>query len=76
MKHMRFLKCNKNRLPGFVISLMAGTAFIHASPEISVDTATYDLGIIYEGKMPSATHVFKVKNTGDSTLFIKQVKPG
>ena len=73
---MQFLKCNKNRLPGVVLSLFTVTAIICASPEISIDSATYDLGIIYEGKMPSVTHVFKVKNTGNSTLAIKQVRPG
>jgi hypothetical protein len=66
----------KNRLGSLIIYFMGGTALVCASPEISVDTPTCDLGIIYEGKMPSATHVFKVKNTGDSTLHIKEVKPG
>jgi hypothetical protein len=66
----------KLRLAGFMAAAFGGAAWVFASPEISVDTATYDLGVIYEGKMSSATHVFKVKNTGDSTLFIKSVKPG
>ena len=73
---MRFSKCTTNRAGVFVISLITGASIIHASPEISIDTATYDLGIIYAGKTASATHVFKVKNTGDDTLFIKEVKPG
>jgi hypothetical protein len=67
---------NKSIFVGLVTAFLGGTSALVASPEISVDSATFDLGIIYEGKMPAATHVFKVKNTGDSTLFIKQVKPG
>jgi hypothetical protein len=73
---MRIKRMNKNRLICLIASLLGGSSVAFALPEISVDSATFDLGVIYEGKMPAATHVFKVKNTGDSTLFIKQVKPG
>jgi hypothetical protein len=58
----------------FAFAGAAGVAF--GSPQISIDSSTFDLGTIYEGKLPSATHAFKVKNTGDSTLHILNVKPG
>jgi hypothetical protein len=70
------MTCKKNRYIGIMMAAMGSASLVCASPEISVDSASFDLGVIYEGKMPSATHVFKVKNTGDSTLFIKSVKPG
>jgi hypothetical protein len=73
---MSIVMCKRNRYGGFLVALMGGAGLLSAAPNISVDSATFDLGVIYEGKMPSATHVFKVKNTGDSTLFIKSVKPG
>ncbi len=73
---MSILTRKRNRGAGFMAALMGSAGILCAAPEISVDSATYDLGVIYEGKTPTATHVFKVKNTGDSTLFIKSVKPG
>jgi hypothetical protein len=63
-------------MAGLLVCLSAGAFVASGSPEISIDTATYDLGVIYEGKRDSAMHTFKVKNTGDSVLLIKSVKPG
>ena len=47
-----------------------------SSPMISVDTTDYDLGVIREGTRASVSHAFKIKNTGDSVLVIKDVRPG
>jgi hypothetical protein len=66
----------QKRMAGLFFWLSAGAFAAFSAPEISVDTATYDLGVIYEGKRDSAMHTFKVKNTGDSVLLIKSVKPG
>jgi hypothetical protein len=63
-------------MAGLLVSFSAGAFLASSAPEISVDTASYDLGVIYEGKRDSAMHTFKVKNTGDSVLVIKSVKPG
>lgn len=65
-----------NRLTGMILAVLTGSAATFSSPEISVDSSNYDLGIIRAGKTPSAKHAFKIKNTGDSVLVIKQVKPG
>jgi hypothetical protein len=73
---MRISKKRTNLFAGFVLCLTTGAVVAYCAPEISVDTATYDLGTIYEGKRDSAMHTFKVKNTGDTTLVIRQVKPG
>jgi hypothetical protein len=66
----------QKRMAGLLVCLSAGSFVASGAPEISIDTATYDLGIIYEGKRDSAMHTFKVKNSGDSVLSIKSVKPG
>jgi hypothetical protein len=66
----------KNRLAGMILAVLAGSAATFSSPEISVDSANFDLGILHAGKIASAKHAFKIKNTGDSVLVIKQVKPG
>jgi hypothetical protein len=66
----------KNRLAGMILAVMAGSAATFSSPQISVDSADFDLGIMHSGKTTSAKHAFKIKNTGDSVLVIKQVKPG
>jgi hypothetical protein len=66
----------KNRLAGMICAVLAGSAATFSSPQISVDSANFDLGTLYAGKTMSAKHAFKIKNTGDSVLVIKQVKPG
>ena len=64
------------RKTGLFLTFMGGMTAAFAAPQISVDSATFDLGVMYEGKLTTATHAFKVKNTGDSILHIQQVKPG
>lgn len=61
---------------GLVLSLWAGMGVAFGAAQISVDSASFDVGVIYEGKLSTVTHAFKVKNTGDSVLRIQQVKPG
>jgi hypothetical protein len=58
------------------IAALLAPAALFASPMISVDTVDANMGIIYEGKVTSIKHIFKVKNTGDSVLVIQSVKPG
>jgi archaellum component FlaG (FlaF/FlaG flagellin family) len=43
---------------------------------ISVDSEEVNLGTIKQGTKASAKYVFKVKNTGDSVLVIRDVRPG
>ena len=43
-------------------------------PKISLDSAQYDVGEIYEGE--EAVHTFIVKNTGTAQLNISKVKAG
>jgi hypothetical protein len=45
-------------------------------PMISVDNAEYDAGSIKAGSVSSVKHVFKIKNTGDSVLVIRDARPG
>ena len=61
---------------GLVLSLWAGMGVAFGAAQITVDSASFDAGVIYDGKMSSIAHAFKVKNTGDSVLRIQQVKPG
>lgn len=72
---MNFL-CKAYPKSGLALTLAGVAAVAFAAPHIAVDSSTFDLGTIYEGKMSTATHVFRVKNIGDSVLRIKQVKPG
>jgi hypothetical protein len=61
-------------------SLLAITAMtpamLFAGPKIDVDTADADVGAIVEGQLQSVRHVFRLKNTGDSTLVFQNVRPG
>lgn len=57
--------------------LLAVPAPAKTGPQITViDTPDFDAGSIRENSVPSVKHVFKVKNTGDSVLVIKEIKPG
>jgi len=55
--------------------ILSHSALLFAAPEISVDSADFDMGIIREGSQPSIKHEYKIKNTGDQTLKISRVKP-
>ena len=47
-----------------------------ASPKIEVDKTTFDCGIVAEGKIDKLNARFVVKNVGDATLTISNVRPG
>jgi hypothetical protein len=65
-----------------IILLLTGCVFVFsktgppAGPMISVDIEEFDAGTIKAGTAASVKHVFKVKNTGDSALVIRDVRPG
>jgi hypothetical protein len=46
-----------------------------AAPSILFDTKTFQCGTITEGKSENINVVFKVKNTGDSVIRFKSVRP-
>lgn len=64
------------RMRNLILGVMTIPAVLFASPNISVDSADFDLGTLLQGEVQTAKHTFKFKNTGDSVLVIKQVKPG
>jgi hypothetical protein len=45
-------------------------------PQISADAEEFDAGAIKAGAASSVKHVFKIKNTGDSVLVIRDARPG
>lgn len=45
-------------------------------PMISVDTEEFDAGTLKASATGSVKHAFKIKNTGDSALVIRDVRPG
>ena len=45
----------------------------NGAPEFFVENNSFDAGEVKEGSV--IEHVFKVKNTGDSALEIKKVRP-
>lgn len=59
------------------VLLVSGLASaVLATPQLSVDNADVNMGILVEGKQKVIEHVYVVKNTGDAALHIKQVRPG
>jgi hypothetical protein len=44
-----------------------------AAPEMAVDQPAFDFGSIYQGK--KVEHIFTIRNSGDSPLIIKSVRP-
>ncbi len=66
---------------GAILVLLVGLVVVSGSwaqeenhPVIVIEEPRHDLGEQYEQKV--FRHVFKVKNTGQTDLHIKQVKPG
>lgn len=55
---------------------VALTASLSAAPQIAVDSADFDVGVIKEGYSTSIRHSFLVTNPGDSLLLIEEVRPG
>ena len=56
--------------------LMVIPAACKTGPLISIDSEEVNLGVIKPGEKTSVKYVFKVKNTGDSVLVIRDVRPG
>ena len=59
-----------------VVALACAPLSIFGGPRITVDTAEIDFGTLVEGQVAVIKHVFKIKNTGDSVLQIKNVRAG
>lgn len=64
-----------------VLVLLMGCMLVFSTPTttgpmISVDTEEFDAGTLKASSTGSVKHVFKVKNTGDSVLVIRDVRPG
>ncbi len=59
-----------------LLALLVFPAACKTGPLISVDSEKVNLGIIKPGSKTSVKYVFKVKNTGDSVLVIRDVRPG
>jgi hypothetical protein len=51
-------------------------AACNTGPQISPDAEEFDAGTIKAGAVSSVKHVFKIKNTGDSVLVIRDARPG
>jgi hypothetical protein len=49
---------------------------VSAGPAIQFDTKTYNCGTVVEGKTGRVNAAFVVKNTGNSILKLKNVRPG
>ncbi|HUI92392.1 MAG TPA: hypothetical protein VLX68_09125 [Chitinivibrionales bacterium] len=61
--------------------LLLGSMFLvpaatKTGPLISADADEFDAGTIKKGTVSSAKHMFKIKNTGDSVLVIREARPG
>lgn len=69
-----------NSMSHFVIPALVSAAMLSApnafagKAEIMVPEESFDFG--YTPQDAKVTHVFWIKNTGDDTLFIQDVKPG
>lgn len=56
-----------------IICIMTCFSNLFAGPKIEVDSPIFDFGIKSQGK--NLTHIYKIKNIGDSKLTIHKVKP-
>ena len=59
---------------GLIIGLLTLPFSLISAPMLAVDSADYDVGGIYQHDTKSVNHTFQIKNIGDSTLIIKDVK--
>ena len=57
-----------------VVLLPISSSF--AAPKIEFNSKVFNCGIVVEGKTEKINAVFTVRNTGDSVLKIKNVRPG
>lgn len=59
---------------GLITGILALPFTLLSSPMISIDSANFDLGPVYQNELKSVNHTFQVKNTGDSALIISDVR--
>jgi hypothetical protein len=59
---------------GLITGILALPFTLISSPMLSIDSADYDVGIVYQDNTQPVNHTFQIKNTGDSTLIISNVK--
>lgn len=67
---MRFLS------PVTLFVLILFSLPLWASPIVSVDSATFNIGTIIEGSVKKISHQYVLSNTGNKPLVIKDVRPG
>lgn len=72
---MNHSKCRPALIAAMVIILF-NAIISFSAPIIQCDTQDVNVGTIREGEVKRLRHVFLIKNTGDETLIIQQVKPG
>jgi len=65
-----------HRFRATILAALGLSSALLASPMITIDTMEYNAGTIREGTKQELVHIFKVKNTGDSTLRITDARPG
>jgi hypothetical protein len=58
----------------YAVFLLVFTSF--ATPKISVDKEVYDCGNVVDGRIDEAHATFTIKNTGDMSLHVTNVRPG
>lgn len=59
-----------------MIIISAFILSLSAAPRIEFDTKTFKCGDVIEGQVDKLTAVFNIKNTGNSLLTLKTVRPG
>ena len=59
---------------GLIIGLLTLPFTLISAPMLVIDSADYDIGEVYQHDTKSVNHTFQIKNIGDSTLIIKDVK--
>ena len=68
------MKSSLRMLLAMVIVIFPAATF--SSPEMKVDSADFNAGIVREGAVQLVKHTYIVRNTGDSALIISEVRPG
>jgi hypothetical protein len=56
--------------------VLTAISLLSAAPKIEADKTTFDCSAVTEGKSDKINASFTIKNTGDSTLKIDNVRPG
>lgn len=64
-----------NRFLTAHVLIILFAVIVFAGPQIHVDKATFDYGTVTKGKVKKIKCKFKIKNTGNKPLVLKQVRP-